>query len=157
MKKTIYGLLIFSFIMMVSSAIAQNETGFDTNYNKTRKEIAKLDRLSVKLDLAITIDNKTINDTSFVLNVVNRTTKYVTHIKVSNKFILFLDYDTIFDISLSYEGTNMKTIIIDTNAPEDNWYIISGIDLSSVNHNNIIAGGIKYDKQLQTFKKYKQL
>ena len=155
MKKTIYGLLILTFIMMVSCAIAQNETGFDTSYNKTKKEIMKLDNLNIKLDLSITIDNKTINDTSFVLTIVNRTTNYITHIKVSNKFILFLDYDTIFDVSLSYEGTNMKTIIVDTNAPEDNWYIISGINLSKVDKHNIIAGGIKYDKELQTFKKYK--
>lgn len=155
MRKTIYGLLILTFIMMVSCALAQNKTGFDTNYEKTKKEIMQLSNLNIKLDLAITVDDKTINDTSFILTIVNRTTKCITDIKVSNKFILFLTYDTVFDISLSYKGTNMKTIIVDTNAPEDNWYIISGINLSKVDKHNIIAGGIKYDKELQTFKKYK--
>ena len=49
----------------------------------------------------------------------------------------------------------MKTILIDTNAPIDNWYIVSGINLNSKKTNRVLAGGIKYDKKAQTFKKFK--
>jgi hypothetical protein len=45
--------------------------------------------------------------------------------------------------------------MINTEAPIDNWYIISSINLNTTNNKKILAGGIKYDTLLKTFKKYK--
>jgi len=155
MKKTIYGILIITLILMFSSLFAQNNTGFDTNINKTSKQLRQLDNRTIKLDLAIRVDNKDIYDTCYVLNIVNYNTGKLTTMKVSNKFIIYLDYNQEFEISVNYKGTNTKTIIVDTDAPIDNWYIISGIHLETTNNNRILAGGIRFDHKLQTFKKYK--
>jgi len=150
-KLLLAGLII---VLMATCAVAQ--TGFDTNVNKTRKELKQLSQKTIKVDLSITIDNKSIDDTSYVLNIVNYNTGIETNVKVSNKFILFLDYDSEFEVSMSYKGTNMKTIIVNTKAPEDeNWYIITGVDLSTKNNNRILAGSLKYDDKTQTFKKFK--
>jgi len=155
MKKTFYGLLIITMILMFSSLFAQNNTGFDTNINKTNKQLKQLDYRTIKLDLAIRVDNKDIYDTCYVLNIVNLNTNKITSMQVSNKFIIYLDYNQEFEISVTYKGSNTKTIIVDTDAPLDNWYIISGVHLETTNNNRILAGGIRYDHKLQTFKKYK--
>ena len=70
MKKTIYGALIIILVLMVSSLFGQNNTGFDTNINKTSKQLKQLDNRTIKLDLAIKVDNKEIYDTCYVLNIV---------------------------------------------------------------------------------------
>jgi hypothetical protein len=149
-------LLLAGLIIVLMTACAVAQPGFDTNTNKTRRELKQLSQKTIKIDLSITIDNKLIEDTSYVLNIVNYNTGIETQAKVSNKFILFLDYNTEFEVSMSYKGTNMKTIIVNTKAPEDeNWYIITGIDLSTKNNNRILAGSLKYDDKTQSFKKYK--
>jgi len=132
-KLLITGLLI---VLMTACAVAQT--------NKV-----------VKLDLTIKIDNQEIPDTSYLLDIVNYNTGILTSVKSSSNFILSLDYNTEFEISVSYKGTNTKTIMINTEAPIDNWYIISSINLNTTNNKKILAGGIKYDTLLKTFKKYK--
>jgi hypothetical protein len=130
-KLLLIGLLI---VLMTACAVAQN---------------------TVKLDLTIKINNQEIPDTSYVLDIVNYNTGILTSVKASSNFILSLDYNTEFEISVSYKGTNTKTIMINTEAPIDNWYIISSINLNTTNNKKILAGGIKYDTLLKTFKKYK--
>lgn len=132
-KLLVTGLLI---VLMTACAVAQT--------NKV-----------VKLDLTIKINNQEIPDTSYVLDIVNYNTGVLTSVKASSNFILSLDYNTEFEISVSYKGTNTKTIMINTEAPIDNWYIISSINLNTTNNKKILAGGIKYDTLLKTFKKYK--
>ena len=110
---------------------------------------------TVKLDLTIKINNYEIPDTSYVLNIVNYNTGVLTSVKASSNFILYLDYNSEFEISVSYKGTNTKVITINTKAPIDDWYIISSINLNTNNNKRILAGGIKYDTLLKTFKKYK--
>ena len=132
-KLLVTGLLI---VLMTACAVAQT--------NKV-----------VKLDLTIKIDNQEIPDTSYLLDIVNYNTGVLTSVKASSNFILSLDYNTEFEISVSYKGTNTKTIMINTEAPIDNWYIISSINLNTTNNKKILAGGIKYDTLLKTFKKYK--
>ncbi len=153
MKKTIYGLLIASLVLMFSQLFAQQ--GFDTNMFKTKSQLRQLDKGKIKLDLSILVDNQSINDTSYVLNIVNYNNGMITTMHVSNKFVLYLDYSNQYEISISYNNTNTKAIIVNTDAPYDNWYIISGISLTSNSNTRILAGGIKYDSKLQTFKKYK--
>ena len=132
-KLLVTGLLI---VLMTACAVAQT--------NKV-----------VKLDLTIKIDNQEIPDTSYLLDIVNYNTGVLTSVKASSNFILSLDYNIEFEISVSYKGTNTKTIMINTEAPIDNWYIISSINLNTTNNKKILAGGIKYDTLLKTFKKYK--
>jgi hypothetical protein len=132
-KLLVTGLLI---VLMTACAVAQT--------NKV-----------VKLDLTIKINNQEIPDTSYLLDIVNYNTGVLTSVKASSNFILSLDYNTEFEISVSYKGTNTKTIMINTEAPIDNWYIISSINLNTTNNKKILAGGIKYDTLLKTFKKYK--
>ena len=148
-------LIGLTVVLFSACAFAQNNTGFDTNINKSFKQLKQLDNRTIKLDLAIKVDNKEIYDTCYVLNIVNYNTGLITTIKVSNKFVLYLEYNQEFEISINYKGSNTKTIIVDTDAPLDNWYIISGVHLETTNNNRILAGGIRYDHKLQTFKKYK--
>jgi len=130
-KLLLIGLLI---VLMTACAVAQN---------------------TVKLDLTIKINNYEIPDTSYVLDIVNYNTGVLTSVKASSNFILYLDYNSEFEISVSYKGTNTKVITINTKAPIDDWYIISSINLNTNNNKRILTGGIKYDTLLKTFKKYK--
>lgn len=156
-QSTMTKLLLIGLLIVAISAcsFAQNNTGFDTNINKSKKELLKLDDRTIKLDLAIKVDNKDIYDTCYILNIVNYNTGVLTTIKVSNKFVIYLEYNQEFEISINYKGTNTKAIIVNTDSPVDNWYIISGIHLETTNTNRILAGGIRYDAKLQTFRKYK--
>jgi hypothetical protein len=130
-KLLLIGLLI---VLMTACAVGQN---------------------TVKLDLTIKINNYEIPDTSYVLDIVNYNTGVLTSVKASSNFILYLDYNSEFEISVSYKGTNTKVITINTKAPIDDWYIISSINLNTNDNKRILAGGIKYDTLLKTFKKYK--
>ena len=148
-------LLVLGLLIVLFSACAFAQQGFDTNMFKTKAQLKQLDKGKIKLDLTILVDNKEINDTSYVLNIVNYNTGLLSTIKVSNKFVLYLDYSNQYEISVSYNNTNTKAIIVDTDAPYDNWYIISGISLTSNSNTRILAGSIRYNGKLQTFKKYK--
>lgn len=154
-QSTMNKLLLIGLLIVFATACATAQQGFDTNMFKTKTELKKLDKHTIKLDLAIKVDNKDIYDTCYVLNIVNYNTGKLTSLKVSNKFIIYLDYNSEFEISVNYKGTNTKTIIVDTDSPIDNWYVISGIHLETTNSNRILAGAIRYNSKLQTFKKYK--
>ena len=150
-KLLLIGLLI---VLMTACAVAQT-AGFDTNQLKSKRELRSLDREKVKLDLTVKIDNKSVQDTLYILTVYNFDTESFMRTHVSNNFVLYLDFDNQFEISVSYKGTNVKVINIDTEAPIDNWYILADVNLNTNNNKRIVAGGIKFDKNLQTFKKYK--
>jgi hypothetical protein len=150
-KLLVTGLLI---VLMTACAVAQT-AGFDTNQLKSKKELRSLDREKVKLDLTVKIDNKSVQDTSYILTIYNFDTESFMRTHVPNNFVLYLDFDNQFEISVSYKGTNIKVINIDTEAPIDNWYILADVNLNTNNNKRIVAGGIKFDKNLQTFKKYK--
>lgn len=154
MKKTIYVILITTLVLMFSQLFAQQ--GFDTNLLKTKNQLKQLDRKTIKLDLSIIIDNQIIEDTMYQMNIVNYNTGKLTSFNVPNKIILYLEYSNQYEISVHYKNCNTKTILVDTDAPYDNWYIISGISLNSNSNVRILAGGIRFDNKLQTFKKYKQ-
>lgn len=149
-------LLVTSLLIVLMAACAVAQTaGFDTNQLKSKKELRSLDREKVKLDLTVKIDNKSVQDTSYILTIYNFDTESFMRTHVPNNFVLYLDFDNQFEISVSYKGTNVKVINIDTEAPIDNWYILADVNLNTNNNKRIVAGGIKFDKNLQTFKKYK--
>lgn len=152
MKKTIYGVLITSLVLMFSQLFAQQ--GFDTNLLKTKSQLKQLDKGKIKLDLSIIVDEKVIEDTCYTLNIVNYNTGILTSMQVSNKFVLYLDYSNQYEVSVCYKNSNTKAIIVDTDAPFDNYYIITGISLVSNSNSRILAGGIKYDNIKNTFVKY---
>lgn len=146
-------ILMLSLVLM--SACAFGQQGFDTNLLKTKKQIKQLEKGTIKLDLNITINGKSIDDTLYVLHVWNKTLMFSHDLKVSNKFVIYLDYNSEFELTMSYKGTNVKSIIIDTDAPADHaWYVISGINLTTENQNHIYVGGLHYDKSKDTFVKY---
>lgn len=152
MKKTIYGVLIASLVLMFSQLFAQQ--GFDTNLLKTKTQLKQLDKKTIKLDLSIIVDNQIIEDTTYQMDIVNYNTGKLTSFNVPNKVILYLDYSNQYEISVCYKNTNTKAIIVDTDAPFDNYYIITGISLVSNSNSRILAGGIKYDNIKNTFVKY---
>jgi len=152
MKKTIYGILITSLVLMFSQLFAQQ--GFDTNLLKTKTQLKQLDKKTIKLDLSIIVDNQIIEDTTYQMDIVNYNTGKLTSFNVPNKVILYLDYSNQYEISVCYKNTNTKAIIVDTDAPFDNYYIITGISLVSNSNSRILAGGIKYDNIKNTFVKY---
>lgn len=135
-KLLVTGLLI---VLMTACAIAQ--PNYDTD--------------KVKLDLTVKINNQNVKDTSYILTIYNFNTESFIRTHVPNNFVLYLDFDTKFEISVSYKGTNIKVINVDTEAPMDNWYINADVNLNTNDNKRILAGGIKYDTLLRTFKKYK--
>ena len=150
-KLLVTGLLI---VLMTACAVAQT-AGFDTNKLKSKRELRLLDKEKIKLDLSVKINNECIKDTSYILTVYNFDTEEFVKTYVTDNFVLYLDYDNQFEISVCYKGTNIKVITIDTEAPYDNWYIKADVNLNTNNNKRIVAGGIKFDKNLQTFRKYK--
>lgn len=147
-------LLILGLLLILMSACAFGQAGFDTNMFKTKAQLKELDKQKIKLDLTLTIDNQLVQ-TTYTLDIINYNTGVLTTIEVSNKFVLYLDYGNEYEISVSTNNTNTKAILVNTDAPYDNWYIISAIGLSSNSSNKIVAGGIRYDHKLQTFTKTK--
>lgn len=110
---------------------------------------------TIKLDLHIKVDKAYKNNEQYNIRVLNLSTNKTEYLLMDNKFDIQLEYNTKYQISVSGVNTNHKTICIDTNAPLDDWYIISGFDLTTSNDEYIIAGGIKYDQKLRTFVPYK--
>lgn len=156
MKKTNQiKLLIIGLLVILFSSCAFAQQGFDTNLLKTKTQLKQLDKKTIKLDLAIIVDNQVIEDTMYQMDIVNYNTGKLTSFNVPNKIILYLEYSNQYEISVHYKNCNTKTILVDTDAPYDNWYIISGISLNSNSNVRILAGGIRFDNKLQTFKKYK--
>jgi hypothetical protein len=149
-------LLFISLMLIVMSACAfAQQSGFDTNISKTRSQLKQLEKTKIKLDLSVFVDDQSIDDTSYVLNIVNYNNGVLTSMHVSNKFVLFLDYSTEYEISINYKNTNTKVIIVNTEATYNNWYIVTSVALTSGVNDRILAGGIKFDYELNTFKKYK--
>ncbi len=148
-------LLVLGLLIVLLSACAFGQQGFDTNLFKTKAQLKQLDKGKIKLDLTINVDNQLIQDTNYVLNIVNYNTGLLTTIKVSEHFVLYLDYSNQYEVSIQYNNSNIKAIIVDTDCQYDNWYIITSISLTSNSKDRILAGAIRYDQKSNTFKKYK--
>ena len=117
---------------------------------------ARLNDSSIVLDLTISINDVSYYDTSYVLSVINVYTGRETLMHVSNHFNIYLDYDTKFEVSISYPTTDCKAILVDTHAPKDQWHIISGFKLiKSNNKEKVFVGSIVYDEKTETFVKKK--
>lgn len=111
---------------------------------------------TIQLDIQIFVDDKIINDTTYVLDIINQTTDEYTRIAVADRFVLTLDYNIKYEISIGYKKTNVKTIIVDTNAPKDRWYVSTSVKLKkSRKKKRIVAGSIVYDEKTETFIKKK--
>lgn len=147
-------LLLIGLLIVGISACSFGQQGFDTNLFKTKSQLKQLDKGKIKLDLSIYVDNQTIQDTCYTLNIVNYNTGVLTSIQVSNKFVLYLDYSNQYEVSISYKNSNTKAIIVDTEAPYDNYYIITSITLTTNSNRRLLAGGIRYDLKKNTFIKY---
>lgn len=148
-------LLVLGLLIVLVSACSFAQQGFDTNLFKTKSQLKQLDKGKIKLDLTINVDNQLIKDTNYVLNIVNYNTGLLTTMKVSEHFVLYLDYSNQYEVSIQYVNSNTKAIIVDTDAQYNNWYIITSISLTSNSKDRILAGAIRYDQKSNTFKKYK--
>jgi hypothetical protein len=147
-------LLIASLIIIFACGAAFSQSGFNINLGKSRKQIRQFDKESVKLDLIITVCSIEIQDTTFMLEIYNRTTNDLKRMMVSNRFILYLEYDMDFDMTISYKNAGKKTIHVATGACFENWHIMSSINLDHSDKDSII-GGFRYNEKLQTFEQYR--
>lgn len=159
--------LIFSNIT-VSQTIAKHDSkellvktnmiqryGFDTNDNKTKKELRTLDRQCVKLDMTVYIDNQLKDSDGYKLTISNITAKfYLVPLESSNQFIVYLNFDTEYEIEVSHPGYTSKKIKVNTNAPYDNWYLIAQVRLDKSPYKPYV-GEIKYNNKKQTFETVK--
>lgn len=107
----------------------------------------------IDFDIQIKVDKQLKNE-KYQIQMINMDTKQETNLIVDNNFVLQLDYNMQYKVSVSGHNTSTKTIFIDTNAPQDDWYIISGFELKSDTDIKTIAGGIRYNKKSKTFEKY---
>lgn len=151
--KTINNLLVLTLIL-ISTTISSQQS-FDTNVCKTKREIKYLDVNFIKIDLTVKIDNELVNDSNFVLTIVDLNSNKSKTIKTPNSYIIYLDFNRQYEITFSHNNTNIKSIIVDTEAPIDNWYIKTSVNLSKQSKDLIIAGGIRYNFKSKTFEKYK--
>jgi len=155
---TVVTLLLSSFGVAQTNVIKTDmlqRYGFDTNINKTKREVRTLDRQCVKLDLTIYIDNQLKESDDYKLTISNVTAKfYPAPLETSNKFIVYLNFDAEYEIEVSHIGYTSKKIKVNTNAPYDNWYLISQIRLNKEPHKPYV-GEIKYNEKKQTFETIK--
>lgn len=137
-----YKHILFAFVLFFSLAISgQNEPAKDS---------------IIVLDIQVFVNDKIIVDSTYLLDIINLTTEVYSRINTSNNFELTLNYNTMYEISIGYKGTNVKVITIDTNAPRDNWYIKTPVKLqTSRKKKRIIAGRLVYDYNIKTFVKKK--
>lgn len=111
---------------------------------------------TIQLDIQVLIEDKIISDSTYVLDIINQTTDEYTRISASDRFVLTLNYNSKYEISVGYKKTNVKAIIVDTNAPKDRWYISTSINLKKTRKKKrVIAGSIVFDVNTNTFAKKK--
>ncbi len=117
---------------------------------KAQDKIAK--DSTIQLVIQVLVEDKIINDSTYVLDIINQTKDEYTRISASDKFALTLDYNSKYEISVGYKKTNIKAIIVETNAPKDRWYISTSINLKkSRKKKRVIAGSIVFDVNTKTF------
>lgn len=143
-------LLLVSMLLYIATPAQM--TGYDTNLNKTRKEIRELDRENIKLDLTIYLDNQLKGSNGFIITINCLTQKFTSQLVGSNNFLLYLHYDSEYLISFTHRGYNTKKIYVNTNCPYDNWYLITQIKLQGKSNSIDMAGKIFYSDSLQNFK-----
>jgi hypothetical protein len=95
-KLLVTGLLI---VLMTACAVAQI-AGFDTSKLKSKRELKSLNKEKVKLDLSVKINNECIKDTLYILTVYNFDTEEFVKTYVTDNFVLYLDFDNQFEISV---------------------------------------------------------
>lgn len=111
---------------------------------------------TIELDIQIYVNDKIISDSTYVLDIINQTTDEYTRISASDRFVITLDYNFKYEISVKYKNTNSKAIIVDTHAPRDRWHVITAVKLKTTRKKKrIIAGSIAYDSITKTFVKKK--
>ncbi len=111
---------------------------------------------TIELDIQVLVDDKIITDSTYTLDIINETTEEYTRIASKDRFVLTLNYNSKYEIAVGYKKTNVKVIIVDTNAPRDRWYVKTSIKLkTSRKKKRIIAGSIVYDTITKTFVKKK--
>ena len=150
MKKLIY--LIVCTLMLSITANAQYP-GYDTNVDKTRKEIRHLTKENIKLDIKMYVDNALKTDEKYEIRVNCVTQKFESTMKNSgNHVLLYLHYDNEYILEFTYKGCNTQKIYVNTRAPYDNWFLITQIKLNSKSNKVMMAGKIFYSDSLQDFK-----
>jgi len=77
-------LLLVGLLVVLISACSFAQQGFDTNLFKTKAQLKQLDKGKIKLELSIIVDNQSIEDTCYTLNIVNYNTGVLTSMQVSN-------------------------------------------------------------------------
>lgn len=126
--------------------------GFDTNADKTRKEIKALDKLCVKLDITVYIDNQLKESEDYLVTITNISINYhPVPLSSHNKFVVYLNFDQEYEIEITHKGCDSKKIYVNTNAPYDNWYLVTQFRLKKGSRGTINAGSIKYNDKKQTF------
>ena len=134
---------------------AMSKNGYATDADKTAKELRKLeDYANLKVSVKVFVDDDFIeNDTNkYYLTVHNLTKDFrPAPIEMSNKFTIYLYYDTEYDIEITYKGCVTKQIHINTNAPHEDWFIATYFKLYRGEDKTLHAGDIKYNKKKQTF------
>lgn len=111
---------------------------------------------TIELDIQVLVDDKIITDSTYILDVIDKTTDNYSRLNVSDRFVLTLNYNTNYELSIGYKKTNIKVITIDTNAPKDRWYIKTSVLLkTSKRKKRIIAGSIIFDNNTKNFIKKK--
>lgn len=142
-------LLLF---MILGITLSAQYPGYDTNIDKTRKEIRHLSKENIKLDLTIYVDNALVNKEDYIVEVNCVTQRFKSNFIGSNKFLLYLHYDNEYIVTFTRKGCNTKKIYINTRCPLDNWYLITQIKLQTKSNETTIAGKIFYSDSLQNFK-----
>lgn len=147
-------LLLIILIILLFSNYSQAQISFDTNINKTNRQIKNLDNVYLKFKIDVLVDQKETSD-STTLTIHDLSYNVKTVITVGKGFILYLAYNVNYDISFNKPNSNTKVIYIDTDAPYSNWIIDTSVNLQTSNCDIIKVGGMRYNLLKDTFEKYK--
>jgi hypothetical protein len=98
-------------------------------------------------------NNKELPDsTVIVVKGFSDSTSYSS--STSALFLIYLDYNDKYSVTVTKKNCNTKVLYLDTNCPVGNWQLKAQVNLMKGTTSIVRAGVLKYNAELQTFVKY---
>jgi hypothetical protein len=107
----------------------------------------------IRLEILVLSNNKELPDsTVIVVKGFSDSTSYSS--STSALFLIYLDYNDKYSVTVTKKNCNTKVLYLDTNCPVGNWQLKAQVNLMKGTTSIVRAGVLKYNAELQTFVKY---
>jgi hypothetical protein len=107
----------------------------------------------IRLEILVLSNNKDLPD-STVIVVRGFSDSAFYSSSTSALFLIRLDYNDKYSVTVTKKNCNTKVLYLDTNCPVGNWELKAQVNLTKGNTSVVRAGVLKYNADLQTFVKY---